>query len=251
MPTASLITELRAGKEQVGKLEEDVRSCRNYKHVLFSLGCHSSKADKQQTCCILLWLTQWTQPQGLFRWCLYRSTNDLSGCITMQSLFTKHGARRCGAREPYWLICSSPTVAMPSSRGSSQPRDWTWVSYTTGGLFTIWFKIKLESEHLSTHSRSPEEKARSEFALSWELSGKRNSCPPANLLPLCVTQCPRYLFVRYYKPCKLSPSPNRKAYRRVDWTWVSEQRRPDFNISPTFPLQCKLLGLSDLQFLHL
>ena len=27
-------------------------------------------------------------------------------------------------------------VAMPSSRGSSQPRDWTWVSCTAGGFFT-------------------------------------------------------------------------------------------------------------------
>ena len=27
---------------------------------------------------------------------------------------------------------------MPSSRGSSQPRDWTQVSHTAGGLFTIW-----------------------------------------------------------------------------------------------------------------
>ena len=29
-------------------------------------------------------------------------------------------------------------VAMPSSRGSSQPRDWTQVSRTAGGFFTIW-----------------------------------------------------------------------------------------------------------------
>ena len=29
-------------------------------------------------------------------------------------------------------------VAMPSSRGSSQPRDQTQVSHITGGLFTIW-----------------------------------------------------------------------------------------------------------------
>ena len=27
---------------------------------------------------------------------------------------------------------------MPFSRGSSQPRDWTWVSHTVGGFFTIW-----------------------------------------------------------------------------------------------------------------
>ena len=29
-------------------------------------------------------------------------------------------------------------VAMPSSRGSSQPRDWTQVSRTAGGFVTIW-----------------------------------------------------------------------------------------------------------------
>ena len=29
-------------------------------------------------------------------------------------------------------------VAMPSSRGSSQPRDWTQVSHIAGGFFTIW-----------------------------------------------------------------------------------------------------------------
>ena len=29
-------------------------------------------------------------------------------------------------------------VAMPSSRGSSQPRDWTQVSCIAGGFFTIW-----------------------------------------------------------------------------------------------------------------
>ena len=28
--------------------------------------------------------------------------------------------------------------AIPFSRGSSQPRDWTWVSCITGRLFTIW-----------------------------------------------------------------------------------------------------------------
>ena len=29
-------------------------------------------------------------------------------------------------------------IAMPSSRASSQPRDWTWVSCIVGGLVTIW-----------------------------------------------------------------------------------------------------------------
>ena len=30
------------------------------------------------------------------------------------------------------------TIRMPSSRGSSQPRDWTQVSCTAGRFFTIW-----------------------------------------------------------------------------------------------------------------
>ena len=29
-------------------------------------------------------------------------------------------------------------VALPSSRGSSQPRDWTWVSHIAGRFFIIW-----------------------------------------------------------------------------------------------------------------
>ena len=29
-------------------------------------------------------------------------------------------------------------IAIPSSRGSSQPRDWTWVSCTAGKFFTTW-----------------------------------------------------------------------------------------------------------------
>ena len=29
-------------------------------------------------------------------------------------------------------------VAMPSSRGSSQPRDWTQVSCIAGGFFNVW-----------------------------------------------------------------------------------------------------------------
>ena len=34
-------------------------------------------------------------------------------------------------RTPEW-------VAIPFSRGSSQPRDWTWVFHITGRLFTVW-----------------------------------------------------------------------------------------------------------------
>ena len=31
-------------------------------------------------------------------------------------------------------------VAMPSSRGSSQPRNWTQISHIAGGFFTVWAK---------------------------------------------------------------------------------------------------------------
>ena len=40
-------------------------------------------------------------------------------------------------------------VAMPSSRGSSQPRDQTQVSHIVGGFFTIWFS----SVQLLSHVR--------------------------------------------------------------------------------------------------
>ena len=46
---------------------------------------------------------------------------------------------------PTRLLCpwNSPdkntrVVAMPSSRGSSQPRDWSQVSYIAGRFFTVW-----------------------------------------------------------------------------------------------------------------
>ena len=51
---------------------------------------------------------------------------------------------------PWAAACSAPLslgilqarilewVAMPSSRGTSRPRDWTQVSHTAGRFFTIW-----------------------------------------------------------------------------------------------------------------
>ena len=36
-------------------------------------------------------------------------------------------------------------VAIPFSRGSSQPRDWTWVSQITGRFFTIWATREAQS----------------------------------------------------------------------------------------------------------
>ena len=47
-------------------------------------------------------------------------------------------------------------VAIPFSRGSSQPRDWTWVSCIAGGFFTVWGIRKAQG----TNPRANYKKAR-------------------------------------------------------------------------------------------
>ena len=37
-------------------------------------------------------------------------------------------------------------VAMPSSRGSSQPKDWTQVSCTAGRCFTVWATTEVQED---------------------------------------------------------------------------------------------------------
>ena len=39
-------------------------------------------------------------------------------------------------------------VAIPLSRGSSQLRDWTWVSYIAGGFFTVWATREAEEKQI-------------------------------------------------------------------------------------------------------
>ena len=52
-------------------------------------------------------------------------------------------------------------VAMPSSRGNSQPRDWTQVSHITGRFFTIWATREEDSSlpDLSLYGGNLSEKA--------------------------------------------------------------------------------------------
>ena len=65
------------------------------------------------------------------------TTSILKLCLVAQSCLTLCDPMGCSlpahlqARILEW-------VAMPSSRGSSQPRDWTQVSSTAGEFFTIW-----------------------------------------------------------------------------------------------------------------
>ena len=44
-------------------------------------------------------------------------------------------------------------VAMPSSRGSSWPRDWTQVSYAAGRFFTVWTTREAFVNHQKINSR--------------------------------------------------------------------------------------------------
>ena len=65
-------------------------------------------------------------------WTYYESESaSCSACLTLCDPmdYTVHGILQ--ARILQW-------VAFPFSRGSSQPRDWTQVSYTAGRFFTSW-----------------------------------------------------------------------------------------------------------------
>ena len=78
-------------------------------------------------------------------------------------------------------------VAMPSSRGSSQPRDWTLVSCIAGGFFTIWATRKAEKYwngspvlspgDLSYPGIKPESAALQEDSSPAELPGKPYTSP--------------------------------------------------------------------------
>ena len=54
------------------------------------------------------------------------------------------------SRQKYWS-----GIAKPSSRGSSQPRDWTQVSRIAGGSFTIWATRKPKSAGVGSLSLLP------------------------------------------------------------------------------------------------
>ena len=65
--------------------------------------------------------------------------------------------------ETPWTVCQAPLsmgilqarilewVAMPSTRGSSQPWDWTQVSCIAGRFFTIWVIREAPLSHIITH----------------------------------------------------------------------------------------------------
>ena len=67
-----------------------------------------------------------TGPPGKWKWKLVLFANYMDCSSSGSSVY-----RILQARILEW-------VAIPFSRGSSQPRDWTWVSCTEGRFFTAW-----------------------------------------------------------------------------------------------------------------
>ena len=77
-------------------------------------------------------------------------------CSVVSDSLRSHGWRSLGGYRPYsqtiWLNCSLlgfsvhgvlqarilEWVAIPFSRGSSWPRNWTWISCISGRRFTLW-----------------------------------------------------------------------------------------------------------------
>ena len=77
--------------------------------------------------------------QNFFTWTIAKKKSEVVLCGSVWLFVT-----------PWTVACQAPLsvgilqarilecVAMSSSRGSSQFRDWTWVSCTAGRFFTVW-----------------------------------------------------------------------------------------------------------------
>ena len=80
----------------------------------------------------------------------------------MYVLVTQSCPTLCDPMEPGSLvngILQARILEILFSRGSSQPRDWTQVSHTTGRFFTIW----------ATWEAQLNRKGTSEAEMSWKL----------------------------------------------------------------------------------
>ena len=81
------------------------------------------------------------------------SHSSLISCSVVSDSWRPHGLK------PTRLLCpwNSPSknagwVAIPFSKGSSQPRDWTWVSCIAGRFFMVWAMRKPHSSLTHPHS---------------------------------------------------------------------------------------------------
>ena len=93
-------------------------------------------------------------------------------------------------------------VAMPSSRGSSWPRDQTWVSHIAGRFFTVWATKVPSTYGLEGHKRSGHGKMVQNFKCTQEFT-KEWALPdlhPSRSVPLpgsfrIIPRRVRYLFL--------------------------------------------------------
>ena len=61
-------------------------------------------------------------------------------------------------------------VAMPFSRGSSPPRDQTWVSCIAGRFFTVWATKEALNKNIRTNNWHKQNSSRDDVILSWSKS---------------------------------------------------------------------------------
>ena len=108
---------------------------------------------KEEQCSGLIleggWVHPWSASKA--RPCITWWSSESKSLSVMSNSLWPHGL------QPTRFLCpwNSPDkntalVAIPFSRGSSWPRDWTWVSCITGGFFTIWASREATRE-LCTH----------------------------------------------------------------------------------------------------
>ena len=99
----------------------------------------------------------------------------LSHSVISSSLWA-HGLTACQAFQSMGNLQARilEWVAMPSARGSCQPRDWTQVSHIAGGFFTVWATRKARCLWSSTNREKErlweEERTHSFLLLSVSLS---------------------------------------------------------------------------------
>ena len=104
------------------------------------------RQNKQQT--LQLWNTSCNKPQKSLLNCCYQNLKENFGrnyqLIRRISSSTHKVEKHLWKHRSTWVSGKYLSarilewVAMPFSKGSSRPRDWTQVSCIAGGFFTLW-----------------------------------------------------------------------------------------------------------------
>ena len=111
-----------------------------------------------------IWFTMWCF-RCIAKWFSFHTRVCVCVCVCALSHSGMSNSLWPHALQPFRLLCpwDSPGilqarilewVAMPSSRGSSQPRNRTQVSHTAGRFFTIWATREDTHTHTHTHTHT-------------------------------------------------------------------------------------------------